>query len=157
LTKFAARDYEDMLQCLLPVMEGILPPKHDSLLQDVIFLMAFCQGLTRLRLHTDTTLRLLETVTTEYGKVMRKFASITCAAFATKELPKEIAARARRKAKRAAEQATVNHKDFNLNTYKHHSISGDYVPAIRLYGTTNSYSTRAVGFPIFDCSVCQCP
>jgi hypothetical protein len=34
-------------------------------------------------------------------------------------------------------------KTFNLNTYKLHSL-GDYVNAIRKYGTTDSYSTEPV-------------
>lgn len=34
-------------------------------------------------------------------------------------------------------------KPLNLNTYKNHSI-GDYTEAIRMYGTTDSYSTERV-------------
>ena len=34
-------------------------------------------------------------------------------------------------------------KKFNLNTYKTHSL-GDYVRTIRMYGTTDSYSTEPV-------------
>lgn len=34
-------------------------------------------------------------------------------------------------------------RDFNLNTYKAHSL-GDYVETIRQYGTTDSYSTELV-------------
>ena len=36
-------------------------------------------------------------------------------------------------------------KQFNLNTYKFHSL-GDYCITIRRFGTTNSYSTQPVGF-----------
>ena len=36
-------------------------------------------------------------------------------------------------------------KTFNLQTYKLHAL-GDYVEQIRLYGTTDSYSTQPVSF-----------
>lgn len=35
-------------------------------------------------------------------------------------------------------------KQFNLNTYKFHAL-GDYCSTIRRFGTTDSYSTQAVG------------
>lgn len=37
-------------------------------------------------------------------------------------------------------------KTLNLNTYKWHAL-GDVVPAIRLFGTTDSYSTQIVSAP----------
>jgi hypothetical protein len=41
-----------------------------------------------------------------------------------------------------------NKKDFSRRTYKNHSL-GDYVRTIRMFGTTDSYSTEGVGLPIF--------
>jgi hypothetical protein len=39
--------------------------------------------------------------------------------------------------------AARKHKTLNLNTYKFHSL-GDVVPTIRMFGTTDSYSTQMV-------------
>lgn len=39
-------------------------------------------------------------------------------------------------------------KEFNLNTYKYHSLA-DYADMIRKYGTTDSYSTELVSSPSF--------
>ena len=43
-------------------------------------------------------------------------------------------------------EAGCHAKALNLNTYKCHSL-GDYVHAIRQYGTTDSYSTEPVSVP----------
>jgi hypothetical protein len=40
-------------------------------------------------------------------------------------------------------QRHIKQKKFNLKTYKTHSL-GDYVQTIRMYGTTDSYSTEPV-------------
>jgi hypothetical protein len=78
--------------------------------------------------------------------------------FDTQELPREEAARGRRKAKRAkkgnidkgkgkAQEAKPNKKArrkiLNLLTYKVHAL-GDYLKAIWHYGTTDNYSTQVV-------------
>jgi hypothetical protein len=103
-------------------------------------------------MHTDYTLQILEEITTKLGDQLRFFANETCSAYSTVELPCETAARLRRKAKNAQGIAsnteetsggTRRKKTFNMNTYKHHAL-GDYVQAIRTYGTCDSYSTEAV-------------
>jgi hypothetical protein len=85
---------------------------------------------------------------------------VTCEAYVTRELPSEEAARGRRKAAAAAKQSIAaeggmeelmatstkrktNYRKFNLMTYKVHSL-GDYVKFIRMYGTTDNYSTQLV-------------
>ena len=82
-----------------------------------------------------------------------RFARTTCAAFNTHELPREEAARGRQKAAAAAKKgkgkAAQGTKDgprsrpFNLRTYKLHAL-GDYFKTIRLFGTTDNYSTQVV-------------
>lgn len=92
---------------------------------------------------------------------------MTCAAFNTCELPREEAARGRRKAATAAKKGQAKRgemtetgkkakkkgplrKLFNLYTYKLHAL-GDYVKNILLYGTTDNYSTQVVSiFFIFE-------
>ncbi|KAF9455458.1 hypothetical protein BDZ94DRAFT_1278112, partial [Collybia nuda] len=98
--------------------------------------------------------------TTALGQALRRFANITCKVFDTKELPREEAARGRRKVAVAARKGKGKEKApadsagrkpkkkdgqlrklFNLCTYKLHAL-GDYVKSIRLYGTTDNYSTQ---------------
>jgi hypothetical protein len=94
---------------------------------------------------------------------------MTCSVFDTRELPKEVNARTRRKAAASAkrgglgkgkEKATTGSKSskrkgkqqdstsrnlklFNLSTYKLPAL-GEYIWAILQYGTTESYSTQTV-------------
>ncbi|KAH9477038.1 hypothetical protein JR316_0010954 [Psilocybe cubensis] len=112
MTKPAAKDFEDLLQCSIPVFEGLLPPAQDKILQD--------------------TLKL-------------------CPLYATKKLPKETAARARRAANNAkkgkpatASSGSLNAKVakmLNLFTYKLHALR-DYVKTIWMFGPTEGYSTQ---------------
>jgi hypothetical protein len=107
----------------------------------------------------------LKEITRSLGFALRKFAKTTCGAFQTNELPKEEAARARRKAKaatvkvpkskssstRKGQAGKLNHvkKVFSLFTYKLSAL-GDYLWAISLYGTTDGYSTQIVSFNFFQ-------
>jgi hypothetical protein len=47
-------------------------------------------------MHTDTSLALLETLTAEFGQLLRQFRDKTCTKFSTVELPREASARQRR-------------------------------------------------------------
>ena len=62
----------------------------------LLFVLCHWHELAKLRLHTDTTLNIFETVTIDLGNLIRTFASDTCSCFATKELPREAEARRRR-------------------------------------------------------------
>lgn len=141
--------------CALPVFDGLLPEPHDSLVQDVIFITNYAHCLCKLRMHHESSLQLLEAVTQEFCKLHRKFKKVTCQFFYTTELPSESSKRARthaRKVKNATAQGRIpdpialsvntTKKEYNLNTYKYHSVSGDYVSTIRTYGTVDSYSSR---------------
>lgn len=115
--------------------------------------------MAKLRMHTDSTLASLRTATHLLGQSIRSFASSTCEAYSTKELPGEQQARARRKSAKAAKKAasttaptgpppppvTVSRKRkaLNLCTYKLHAL-GDYVATILRFGTSDSYSTQIV-------------
>lgn len=122
-------------------------------------------------MHTDRTLRMLEDLTTTLGDRLRFFANNTCSNYSTVELPREAAARQRRKSKKSqvhppdANQTaeSIRRKTtFNMDTYKHHAL-GDYAEAIRTYGTCDSYSTEPVrglgacleniSFLIYSCRV----
>ena len=120
---------------------------------DLLFEFATWHGLAKLRLHTDSTLNALDTLTTRLGDLLHKFTSTTCEEYDTRELPPEEAAHGRRKAARAkttgvrGNENTFEHgpkfKHFNMNTYKIHAL-GSYVKAIHMYGTTDSYTTQPV-------------
>jgi hypothetical protein len=83
------------------------------------------------------------------SKQLQKFRNFTCTAFDTVELLKEKAARQRRITQCAGPSGTSSEstgprvKRFNLSTYKFHSM-GDYVRNIKLFGTTDSFTTQIV-------------
>lgn len=184
LKKMAARDFEDLLQvcivicfyipgiimlifskCSIAVFDGLLPEPHNEAVLKLLFLASHWHGLAKLRIHTDQTLDIFDTVTLLVGVEFREFRDKTCSHFATRELPRETEARKRRAAKKfqgPANQSDNNQspdasglgplpKPLNNDTYKHHSL-GDYPATIRRYGTTDSYSTEPVGcLPFFSC------
>lgn len=103
-------------------------------------------------MHTDSSIGLLGSTTTQLGRLLRQFKRSVCPNFATKELPSEEAARGRRQARKAAKKGKdpvraaktkTKVKEFSLLTYKLHSL-GDYVRSILWFGTTDSYSTQPV-------------
>jgi hypothetical protein len=112
-------------------------------------------------MHTESTICHLEKATKNIAHELRSFRDFTRESFKCWELPREIAARARRKQKKdekvfkdgpgivdatKQKQAASKHrkvKVLNLATYKFHAL-GDYVEAIRRFGTTDSYSTQIV-------------
>jgi hypothetical protein len=57
----------------------------------------YWHGVAKLRLHTDSTLNLLEQLTTQFGTLLRRFVKDTEKSFSTTELPRETAARGRRR------------------------------------------------------------
>ncbi|KII95409.1 hypothetical protein PLICRDRAFT_48393 [Plicaturopsis crispa FD-325 SS-3] len=143
MKKMAARNFEDLLQCAIPVFEGLIPG-HDDLIRRLLFRLAEWHALAKLRMHTDSTLSYLESTTTVLSRELRAFRD-AMAAYKTTDLPGEHAARMRRKAGRARKNAAPllppKLRKFNLFTYKFHAL-GDYVRSIRMFGTTDSYSTQ---------------
>ncbi|KAF7292067.1 hypothetical protein MIND_01232800 [Mycena indigotica] len=130
MKRLAARDYEDLLQCAMPVFEGLLDDDvygDNDVIQDLLFSMAYFHALAKPTWAINSA----------------RFAKSTCKHFVTKELPREEAAR-RKKAARKAPTSTVDSspqfKAFNLTTVKMHLI-GYYPLEIPFFGTTDSYST----------------
>ncbi|KAJ7105540.1 hypothetical protein C8R44DRAFT_639201, partial [Mycena epipterygia] len=164
MKKLAARNFEDLLQCALPVFEDLLDEPHNKVVLDLLFTLAYWHALAKLRLHTDFTVGQLQKITTLLGSQLRYFTKVTCACFVTKELPREEAARGRRNAKKASAKKVPpastagmsagtapsrppapKLKTFNMETYKGHSL-GDYVRTILFFGTVDSYSTQPVAY-----------
>ncbi|KAH9925201.1 uncharacterized protein B0H18DRAFT_1171643 [Fomitopsis serialis] len=104
LKQMAGRDFEDILQCIIPVFEGLLPPPHDELVQTLVFTIAYWHGLAKLRLHSEETVAIFHAATRDLGKIVRRFLRKTCEAYDTRELPREEAARGRRTAAMVAKQ-----------------------------------------------------
>ena len=135
----------------MPAFEGLFPSEHDQIIQTLLFRLAQWHTLAKLRLHTDHSLKLLDEASRLLGAQLRKFQCFTCTAFKTMELASETAARWREKARNldttGSSQTSVTSaaqpKSFNLATYKFHAL-GDYVHNIRLFGTTDSYTTQLV-------------
>ncbi|KAI0644637.1 hypothetical protein C8Q79DRAFT_913099 [Trametes meyenii] len=155
LKKMAAHNYEDLIQCTIPVFEGLLRPAHDRIVRKLLFRLAVFHALAKLRLHTDTTLSVFESAVKTLGEAIRTFTTKVCPEYDTRELDKEVAARQRRKAKKDSKGKAPAHapknaklqdaerprKEFNPNTYKLHRL-GDYPASIRETGTMEDKSTQ---------------
>ncbi|KAG2129235.1 uncharacterized protein EDB93DRAFT_1256297 [Suillus bovinus] len=146
----AACDFEDLLQCALPVFEALLPGRHAKIVQDLLFNLATWHGYAKLRMHTEDTLKFFDKAIIILGQTVHKFAQMTCKYYSTTELPHKYASHGRQEATLASKQESTSikavpsgpkRKKFNLNTYKYHAL-GDYPDSIRQFGTTDSYSTH---------------
>ncbi|KAG2336642.1 hypothetical protein BDR05DRAFT_978733 [Suillus weaverae] len=124
LSNMAAHNFEDLLQCTIPVFDGLLSNKnHNKIIQDLLFTLAHWHGLAKLRMHSDLTLDILD--------------DCVCASYDARELNREVNTRSRCHTRETARRIV----SFNLQTYKFHAL-GDYVSCIRHFGTTDSYSTE---------------
>ena len=133
------------------MFDELLPEPHNEIVMTLLFRLAEWHALAKLRLHIDPTLTHMDSVTTVLGQELRRFRRETCSSFKTMELPKEYAARGRRQSQKASQNpagtssATGERrvKTLNLSVYKVHAL-GDYVYTIRLFGTTDSFSSQVV-------------
>ncbi|GBE87835.1 hypothetical protein SCP_1200600 [Sparassis crispa] len=149
MKKLAARDFEDMLQCIIPIIKGLLPKNHDKIVADMLFELVNWHAHAKLHIHMDWTLKIFEKATVSLSAAVCQFRRTTCNAFVTRELPKEEAARGHRTAAMAMKGAKVKGKGkagqkikkLNMETYKYHSL-GDYPRTIQIYGTTDNYTTQ---------------
>ncbi|KAG1779369.1 hypothetical protein EV702DRAFT_1214493 [Suillus placidus] len=133
--------------CVIPVFEGLFPASHDKIIQSLLYRFAQWHALAKLRIHSDSTLCFLEETFKKLSKQLWNFRDFTCAVFNTVELPRERAARQQKLVQRigpngiASEPSGPRVKRFNLSTYKFHAM-GDYVRTIKLFGTTDSFTTQ---------------
>jgi hypothetical protein len=147
------------------VFEGLLPEPHNSTVMNLLYTLATWHALAKLRLHTEWSVTYFEAMTKVLGSKLRAFVKSTCEVYDTRELPREVAARGRRKSTLAARkpvkprkmvvgktsctQSKSRKRVFSLRTYKLHAL-GDYPRAIRTFGTTDVYSTQAVSSNTFS-------
>jgi hypothetical protein len=85
----------------VPVFNGLFPAPQYQIVQDLLFTLAHWHSLSKLRMHSDLTLDILDTMTTDIGSQLRNFKVNVCSAFDAKELDREVKARSRRQAKEA--------------------------------------------------------
>jgi hypothetical protein len=121
----------------------------------LLYRTAEWHALGKLRMHTDATLTHMQSLTKEFGLLMRQFRDRTCSQFQTVELPGELAARNRQLQRKQAKTLNTGHsslprkcKTLNLSTPKFHFL-GDYVQTIRSFGCTDSFSTQIVCYKHF--------
>lgn len=104
-----------------------------------------------MRLHTETSVRLLEDAYSAMARQLRTFAEDVCPKFDTWETPSESAKRLRAQPLQNApsSNSTVTtpparkRRRYHLRTIKTHLL-GYYPAYIRRFGTTDSYSTKIV-------------
>ena len=156
MKKLAARDFEDILQvclhllkiqcqqsaerlqCIIPVIEGLLPSQKDEdEVLDLIFILTTWHAYAKLCLHTDSTLASFDALTKPLGATLQNFGGRLSDCFDTRELPKEADARKQHEVARENQGKTSNKQKgratkvkFNLSTYKLHVLR-DYANAIR--------------------------
>ncbi|KIM63149.1 hypothetical protein SCLCIDRAFT_24518 [Scleroderma citrinum Foug A] len=151
LTKLAARDFEDILQCAIPVFDSLLPEPYNTIIINLLFELATWHAFGKLQMHTETTLYHFDNCMTRLGQDIRRFSRDCCTKFNTYDLPRETAARAQHRGAKNAKAGTTSdvtstsegrkQRTFNMSTYKLHAL-GDYVKAIREFSTTDNYSTQ---------------
>ncbi|KAI0739460.1 hypothetical protein C8Q80DRAFT_1339217 [Daedaleopsis nitida] len=151
--KLAARDYEDRLQCFMPVWEALLPSADDRITSDLTFDCAMFLSLGKLRYQVPETLDSLDDAADNIGSDVRTFVKKTCKKYHTVELPREAAARGRREARLTAQgknststkssgvSASRKVKMFNPRTYKLHALR-DYACTCRMFGSTDNTTTQ---------------
>ncbi|KAJ7199372.1 hypothetical protein GGX14DRAFT_373179, partial [Mycena pura] len=164
MKRLAARDFEDTLQCQLPVVEGLFP-EHQELVLDVYFDLALFHAMAKMRMHTTSTVRDFGGITRQMCITVRKFQRDT-QNIKTYETDHEQTRRINRARKQAQEKAVrqaavagveppsfqvslpaavlkLKEKPLNLETYKWHSAA-DYPQAVVRKGTLDSFSTQHV-------------
>lgn len=94
-----------VFQCAIPIFESLVPNEtYSKSIVSVITVCAEWHALAKLRMHTDTTLSLLEQATINLGNEFRTFISNVCSKVPTEELTSEVEARLRRLEKQKLER-----------------------------------------------------
>lgn len=154
MSKFTARDFEDVLQvfivshwstltaltfvqCSIPAFEGLIPEPHGTVIREMLFELCTWHALAKLRRISDPGTAELEASTERLGVIVRRFRDETCLVYDTTDLPSRQSNRSKKK-KRAARK-----REFSMITYKLHGI-GHTPRYIRRKGTSDSYSSQNV-------------
>ncbi|EGO04294.1 hypothetical protein SERLA73DRAFT_43904 [Serpula lacrymans var. lacrymans S7.3] len=60
MKKLAARDYQNLLQCAIPVFNRVFPQLYNKMVVTLFYQFATWHALAKLQIHTDSTLALLD-------------------------------------------------------------------------------------------------
>ncbi|KAF9031425.1 hypothetical protein BDZ89DRAFT_1131923 [Hymenopellis radicata] len=124
-----ARDYEDVLQYIIPCLQGLLEPTDNHILR---FERCTWHSHAKSRLHSDSSRHQFDVAHRRpTASVFSKSASAPSSVLVPSAAP--LTQKARKK--------TVK-TEYNLDTYKSHAIP-DVPACAREFGTTNGYSTMA--------------
>ncbi|KAI0667060.1 hypothetical protein C8Q78DRAFT_1140637 [Trametes maxima] len=140
MKKMAARDFEDILQCIIPCFEGLLPEADNDSILTLLFVSAYWHALAKMRMHTDTSLQILDDSTSLLGNELRHFAAVTCTKFDTRETQAEYDLRKRAEARRASNQAGPSNSAAQPSSST--AQQSYYAWCIKRTGTTDSYTTQ---------------
>ncbi|KAF8670196.1 hypothetical protein RHS04_08636 [Rhizoctonia solani] len=75
--QLAARNFEDILQCCIPVFKGLLPSECNAVVQRLLFIFAQWHRLAKLCCHTTETLKIMKKLTAKLGSELCSFAKLT--------------------------------------------------------------------------------
>ena len=117
-SSFSVFEVTHFYKCAIPAFDGLFPEPQNAVIMQLLFTAAHWHGLAKLRLHSETTLSILDNVTTSLGTGPHHFKDVVCPNYQTKELPHETKAHQRKKVK------THTHIFFpSLTTWKRTSFT----------------------------------
>ena len=132
------------------MFEGLFPTAHDSSIQCLLFQLSEWHALAKPRMHTDDSLALLQQSLWSLGDQLHHFQQDMCEKLHAHKLPTQAVQQQRREMvelnagqQRKEACSTLLPKKINLDIYKFHAL-GDYVTMIKMYGTTDSFTTQVV-------------
>ena len=67
-------------QCIMPCIDGLLPEPRGTTVLSMLFVLGTWHALAKLRMHADSSLKLLDDATTCLGIALRYFTRVTCPA-----------------------------------------------------------------------------
>ena len=70
-----------LMKCAILVFEGLFAEPHNTQIMKLLYRTVEWHVLAKLRMHSDSTLTLLEDLTVEFGKLMHQFRDLTCSQF----------------------------------------------------------------------------
>ncbi|KAG1820998.1 uncharacterized protein BJ212DRAFT_1478103 [Suillus subaureus] len=69
----AAHNFKDLLQCSIPVFDGLLPEPHNTIMLKLLFTMVHWHSLAKLRMYSDLTLDIMDLITSAVGQQFQEF------------------------------------------------------------------------------------
>jgi hypothetical protein len=139
--------YFPIIQCSMPAFRGMFPNHdHDVLIQDLLCACCEWDSLAKLRLHTESTLSMLEDATNALGRLLRQFADRVCPSYNTLETAREAAGRRQREQRKASERAQRGDVTLPGQTRKgiYHDGSFFKLSELIIFSQPTSRSTREV-------------